>query len=231
VSLIAVNMRRILAEIPDGVDLVVVAKGRSPAEVREVVNEGARIIGENYVQEAVAAQACAGREVAWHFVGHLQSNKVKKAVAMFDMIQTVDSLATAIEISRCAGAGRALPVLIEVNSARERQKSGLLPEQVASVAAAMSALPHIRVMGLMTMGPAFGRAAEIRPYFKATRTVFETLARARLPNVEMKHLSMGMSDSYREAIEEGANMVRLGRVVFGERQPKAAGSPSTGIAN
>jgi pyridoxal phosphate enzyme (YggS family) len=221
VSLIAVNMRRILAEIPDGVDLVVVAKGRSPAEVREVVNEGARFIGENYVQEAVTAQACVGREVAWHFVGHLQRNKVKKAVAMFDLIQTVDSLATAIEINRHAGDGRALPLLIEVNSARERQKSGLLPEEVVPVAAAMSALPNIRVMGLMTMGPALGRAAAILPYFKVTRTVFEEMARARLPNVEMKHLSMGMSDSYREAIEEGANMVRLGRVVFGEGQPNA----------
>ena len=215
-SLIAANLSRVLAEIPAGVDLVVVAKGRSPAEVIEAVKEGARIIGENYVQEAAKAQAQIGRVVSWHFIGHLQSNKVKKAASLFDMIQTVDSLATASEINRHGAAGRVLPVLIEVNSAREPQKSGLFPEQVAAAAAEMSALSNVKVMGLMTMGPAGGGAAEIRTYFTATRRVFEALAQAKLPNVEMKYLSMGMSDSYREAIDEGANMVRLGRAVFGE---------------
>jgi pyridoxal phosphate enzyme (YggS family) len=218
VSLIGANMRKVLAEIPSGVDLVVVAKGRSAAEVLEAVGAGARSIGENYVQEAIRAQEQVGRKrVIWHFIGHLQANKVKKALVLFDMIQTVDSFAAAKEISGHGQVGRELPILIEVNSAREGQKSGLLPEQVAAVAAEMSALPNIRVMGLMTMGPAVDDARQIRPYFSATRRVFEALAQARLPNLEMKYLSMGMSDSYREAIDEGANMVRLGRAVFGER--------------
>ncbi len=216
-SLIAANMRRVLAEIPGGVELVVVAKGRQPVEVMEAVDAGARIIGENYVQEAEKAQEEVGRQVSWHFIGHLQTNKVKKAVALFDLIQTVDSLATAREISRRGEAGKAVQVLIEVNSAREPQKSGLCPEQVESAAAEMSALLDIKIMGLMTIGPAVDHPAEIRPYFSATRRVFEALARAHLPNVEMKYLSMGMSDSYKAAIDEGANMVRLGRAIFGER--------------
>ncbi len=196
---------------------MVAAKGRPPAEVMEAVNEGARIIGENYVQDAVRAQGQVGRRgVNWHFIGHLQTNKVKKAVALFDMIQTIDSLAMAREVNGHGEPGRPLPVLIEVNSAREGQKSGLFPEQVVSAAAEMSALPNIKVMGLMTMGPAVGQPGEMRRYFSATRRVFEELRQARLPNLEMKYLSMGMSDSYREAIDEGANVVRLGRAVFGE---------------
>jgi pyridoxal phosphate enzyme (YggS family) len=217
VSLIAANMRDVLAGIPMGVDLVVVAKGRRPDEVAEAVKEGASIIGENYVQEAAKAQQEVGRGVAWHFIGHLQTNKVKKAVALFDMIQTVDSLAAAQEMSRCRVGARALPVLVEVNSAGEPQKFGVFPEQVAAIVAEMAVLAGIRIMGLMTMGRAVGIPAESRPYFRTTRKVFETLARARLPNVDMKYLSMGMSDSYREAIDEGANMVRLGRASFGER--------------
>ncbi len=217
-GVIAANMRRILAEIPSGVKLVVVAKGRQPSEVVEAINEGASIIGENYVQEAEEAQRKVGCRVEWHFIGHLQNNKVKKATDMFDLIQTVDSMETAREIDRrCSRAGKLLPVLIEVNSAREPQKTGLKPEDVEGTVAEMSVLHNIKISGLMTMGPDRARSEELCPYFKATRALFESLASRGGPGIEMKYLSMGMSSSYKIAIDEGANMVRLGRAIFGER--------------
>jgi pyridoxal phosphate enzyme (YggS family) len=212
-------MKKVLAEIPADVSLVVVAKGRQPAEVVEAISEGALIIGENYVQEAEEAQKQVGRrQIQWHFIGHLQSNKARKAVGMFDMIQTVDSVQMAEEIDRlCAQAGKVLPVLIEVNSGREPQKSGLMPEAVEAGVADISALLNIRILGLMTMGPSRPDAVGLAPYFKQTRRLFESLGRAATPHVEMKYLSMGMSDSYKVAIAEGATMVRLGRAIFGER--------------
>jgi PLP dependent protein len=218
VSLIASNMRRILAVIPDGVQVVVVAKGRQQAEIIEAVEAGATIIGENYVQEAEKAQERVGLRVQWHFIGHLQSNKAKKAVSLFDLIQTVDSVSLAREINRRASdRGRRLPVLLEVNCGREPAKSGLLAEEVESALVEVSTLPYLRVAGLMTMGPALSDPEELRPYFRETRRLFERLRRRQLPGVEMTHLSMGMSDSFRIAIDEGANMVRLGRAIFGER--------------
>ncbi len=216
--MIAANMRRILAEIPSGVKLVVVAKGRQPAEVVEAVNEGASVIGENYVQEADEIQRKIGCSVQWHFIGHLQRNKIKKATELFDMVQTVDSVETAREIDRrCSAAGKVLPVLVEVNSGREPQKSGLNPEAVDGAITEMVVLHNIRICGLMTMGPDLIRAEELVPYFRTTRMLFDSLARRGGPNVEMKYLSMGMSTSYQVAISEGANMVRLGRAIFGDR--------------
>ena len=216
--MIAANMRRILAEIPSGVKLVVVAKGRQPAEVVEAVNEGASVIGENYVQEADEIQRKIGCSVQWHFIGHLQRNKIKRATELFDMVQTVDSGETAREIDRrCSRAGKVLPVLIEVNSGREPQKSGLNPEAVDGAITEMVVLHNIRICGLMTMGPDLTRAEELAPYFRTTRMLFDSLARRGGPNVEMKYLSMGMSTSYQVAISEGANMVRLGRAIFGDR--------------
>ena len=217
-SQIATNTKKVLAELPRGVELVVVAKGRQPAEVVEAVEAGAGIIGENYVQEAEKALEVLGCRVQWHFVGHLQKNKIKKAVGLFDMIQTVDSLETAREIDlRCAQAGKVLPALIEVNIGREEQKSGVLPEMVEAAVGDISTLHNINVVGLMTMGPALNDPADLRPYFRKTRQLFESLVRSELSNLNMKYLSMGMSDSYRLAIDEGANMVRLGRAIFGER--------------
>jgi pyridoxal phosphate enzyme (YggS family) len=219
VSLIASNMRRILAVVPDGVHVVVVAKGRQQAEIIEAVEAGATIIGENYVQEAEQAQERVGLRVQWHFVGHLQSNKAKKAVSIFDLIQTVDSVSLAREINRRASdRGGQVPVLLEVNSGREPAKSGLVAEEVESALSEISTLPHLKVAGLMTMGPALSDPEELRPYFRETRKLFERLCRCQLPGVEMTHLSMGMSDSFRIAIDEGANMVRLGRAIFGERE-------------
>ncbi len=212
------NVRRILSELPNGVQLVAAAKTRSPEEVRRAVEAGVRIIGENYVQEADSAYQVVGNKAEWHFFGHLQKNKVKKAAGIFDMIETVDSVEIATEIDkRCAQVGKIMPVLIEINSGREKQKSGVLPEDAEQLVREISGLSSIKIMGLMTMGPLFGDPESSRPYFVATRGIFEKLKKLDLPNVEMKYLSMGMTNSYHIALEEGANMVRLGSKIFGER--------------
>jgi len=215
---IAENIGRILNELPDGVELLAASKARQPCEILEAIAAGARIIGENYVQEAEKARVAIGGGVQWHFIGRLQKNKVGKAIALFDMIETVDSFELAAEIDkRCAISGRVMPVLIEINSGRESQKAGVFPEDAESLVACISAFKNIRIMGLMTMGPPADRPEDVRPAFAATRRAFERIRALGLPGVEMIYLSMGMSDSYRVAIEEGANIVRIGREIFGKR--------------
>lgn len=215
---IAANVKRILETLPPGVILVAAAKTRTPEEVEEALRVGVTRVGHNYVQEAERMIPAIKEKVRWHMIGHLQKNKVKKAVGLFDMIETVDSwpLAELID-QRCAEIGRIMPVLVEINIGREASKTGILPEKVDDLVRRMSDLQHIRVQGLMTMGPRFGDPEDARPYFQATKEAFDRLAKANLPNVEMRYLSMGMSNSYQVAIEEGANMVRLGTVLFGER--------------
>jgi pyridoxal phosphate enzyme (YggS family) len=209
------NVQKLLSELPEGVELVVAAKSRTAKEVLEVVAAGVKIIGENYVQEAERNYSVVENKAKWHFIGSLQKNKVKKAVVIFDMIQTVDSVEIAREIDkRCARLGKVMPVLVEINSGREKQKSGVLPEDAEDLIKAISGLPNIRVMGLMTMGPRFGDPEESRPYFIVTREIFERIKKLGLPNVEMRYLSMGMTNSYAVALEEGANMVRIGTKVF-----------------
>ena len=198
--------------------MVAAAKTREPAEVLEAVEAGIKIIGENYVQEAERAYELAGTRARWHFIGHLQRNKVKRAVSIFDMIETVDSAQIAKEIDkRCSQMGKVMPVLIEINSGRERQKSGVLPEDTERLVREISSLRNIRVEGLMTMGPRFGDPEDSRPYFTETKRVFEKIKGLNLPNVQMKYLSMGMTNSYQVALEEGANIVRIGSKLFGER--------------
>ncbi len=215
------NVRNLLAELPEHVALVAAAKSRTPEEILEAVAAGVKIIGENYIQEAQAAFAIIGRRAQWHFIGHLQKNKVKRAVEIFDLVETVDSLETAKEIDkRCAERGKSMPILVEVNSGRELQKFGLLPENVASLIRELSRFRHISVEGLMTMGPASGNPEEARPYFRETKKIYSEIKALGLERVSMNWLSMGMSHSYRVAIEEGANMVRIGTKIFGSRTVK-----------
>ncbi len=216
--MIEANIKALLAELPPHVALVAAAKSRTPDEVLEAVRAGVKIIGENYVQEALAASTVVGRNVEWHFIGHLQRNKVKKAVNIFDLIETVDSLDIGQEISkRSAAREKVMPILVEINSGREPQKFGVMPEEAEDLVKELSRLPGIKVQGLMTMGPEFGEPEAARPYFRLTREIFKELKSLAFPGVEMKWLSMGMSHSYRVAIEEGANMVRLGTKIFGPR--------------
>jgi len=215
---ITANVTQLLAELPEGVTLVAAAKTRSPAEIMEAVEAGVKIIGENYLQEAERAYEEVGDRVQWHFIGHLQRNKVAKAVGLFDMIETVDTIALAREIDRrCALIDRVMPVLIEVNSGREPQKAGVYPEAVEPLVQEILILPNIMVEGLMTMGPEVGDPGDARTHFIETRRLFVYLKKLDLPGVFMKYLSMGMTDSYRVAIEEGANIVRIGSRIFGER--------------
>jgi hypothetical protein len=212
------NVSQLLSELPPGVHLVAAAKTRTAEEILEAIEAGVKIIGENYVQEAERAYQVIGKKAEWHFIGHLQKNKVKKAVRIFDMIETIDSVELAREIDkRCAQIGKIMPVLIEVNSGREKQKSGVLPEDTEKLAREISTCPNLRLMGLMTMGPRFGNPEDSRPYFVETRKLFEKIKKLNLPNTEMKYLSMGMTNSYKIALEEGANMVRIGSKIFGER--------------
>lgn len=215
---IADNVRELLAELPTGVTLVAAAKTRTHQEILEAIESGIGTIGENYVQEALAAREAIGSCVKWHFIGRLQKNKVKKTIEIFDMIETVDSLGIAAEIDkRCKTAGKIMPVLIEINSGRESLKAGVYPEAAESLVKDISQLGNVRVMGLMTMGPVSGTPEDSRPYFAETKATLDAIAKLEIPGVEMRYLSMGMTDSYRIAVQEGANIVRIGSRIFGER--------------
>jgi pyridoxal phosphate enzyme (YggS family) len=215
---VASNVKAILAELPPGVELVAAAKTRSAAEILEAVDAGVRIIGENYVQEAADVFPAVGRRARWHLIGHLQTNKAKKAVEIFDIVETVDTVALGREIDkRAAAAGKTMDVFVEVNSGREPQKAGVLPEDAEALVRSLAALPRLRLLGLMTMGPFEGNPEDSRPYFEETRRVFDALKSLAIPGVEMRHLSMGMSHSWRVAVEEGANIVRIGTAIFGPR--------------
>lgn len=213
------NARRILEELPPYVTLLAATKGRSPEEVEEVISAGVRVIGENYVQEAERKREAVRGEAEWHMIGRLQRNKVKKAVRIFDVIQTVDSFRLAREIDRRAkDAGKVMPVMIEVNTGREPQKGGVMPEDAINLVREISSLKNLEVTGLMTMGPYVENPEDIRPYFRLAREIFERIRSLDLPNVDMRYLSMGMSSTYRVAVEEGANMVRIGTAIFVPRE-------------
>ena len=217
------NVGAVLQELPPYVQLVAAAKSRTPEEVREAVDAGVKIIGENYVQEAAAARAVVGRAAKWHFIGHLQTNKVRRAVEIFDLIETVDSLKLGQELDkRCREQGKIMPVFIEINSGREPQKSGVWPEDAEGLIGELARLPGLKVEGLMTMGPETGDAEDSRPFFRLTKEIFDRLNNLAIPGVTLVSLSMGMSHSYRLAVEEGANMVRLGTAIFGPRRDKFA---------
>ena len=213
------NMKKILAELPEGVQLVGAAKTRTPQEILEAVDAGLEIIGENYVQEAEKAFQVVGGRAKWHMIGHLQSNKAKKAVMVFDMIETVDSIKLARAIDKaCEKIDKVMLVLMEINSGEESQKTGVMPENAISLAKDLSGLKNVRLMGLMTMGPFAGDPEDSRPYFQKTKKLFDEIREIGLSGVEMRYLSMGMSNSYKVALAEGANLVRIGTKLFGERK-------------
>ncbi len=212
------NVRAILKELPEEIVLVAATKTRSAEEIQEAVEAGIRVIGENYVQEAGLKFQTLGKRVKWHMLGHLQRNKADKALEIFDCIETVDNVRLAKEINRVAGKKNSIfPVLLEINSGREAQKSGVLPENAAQLLYNISRLQNMRVEGLMTMGPLVDTPEDIRPYLRLTKELFETLKGQNLPNTELKYLSMGMSGTWRIAVEEGANVIRIGTEIFGKR--------------
>ena len=217
-STIQDNVRQILSQIPDGVAVVAAAKTRNADEILQAIDGGIRHIGENYLQESRDVIQEIGDKASWHFIGHIQKNKVKYIVPIFDMIETVDSIDLAEMIDKQAAKfGKIMPVLIEINCAEEPQKAGIIPADATALMEKISELKNIRVQGLMTMGPFPDDPEGLRPYFRKTRALFDQLTDKKIENVEMKHLSMGMSDSYLIAIDEGATLVRIGTKIFGER--------------
>jgi pyridoxal phosphate enzyme (YggS family) len=212
------NVLMILSEIPPSVIVVAAAKAKTALEVREALDAGITAVGENYLQESREVIGAIGNLATWHFIGHVQKNKVKHVVPLFDMIETVDSKELAVLIDQQAlKYGKIMPVLIEVNIAHEETKHGAMPEDVAGLIKEIGSLPNLKVNGLMTMGPFLEDPAGLRPYFRQTKALFDEIKTLMIPNVQMEHLSMGMSDSYHIAIEEGATMVRIGTKIFGPR--------------
>ncbi|MFH2027881.1 MAG: YggS family pyridoxal phosphate-dependent enzyme [Nanoarchaeota archaeon] len=213
------NLKEIKKSIPNDVNLVAATKTRSIKEIEEVIDSGIKIIGENYIQEAEEKYQKLRGRVKFHCIGHLQTNKVKQAIKIFDMIETVDSLRLAKEIDKRSKAiDKVMPILIEINSGKEPNKDGMMPEQAIYIIKEISKLPNIQIKGLMTMAPFSDDPEDLRPYFKLTKQLFDKIKKQNIPNVDMDLLSMGMSDSYKISIEEGSNMVRIGTKIFGKRK-------------
>lgn len=218
ISEIQRKVQAILATVPEDVQVLAAVKTRTIDEVKGAYDAGLRLFGHNYVQEAEAMVLGEEIPVEWHMIGHLQRNKARQAVELFGMIESLDSLRLAKELEkRCAQQGKVMPVLIEINSGREENKTGVFPENVSALVAYLNTCQYLRLSGLMTMGPLTGDPERARPFYQETRRIFEEIARMKLPNVAMSVLSMGMSNSYRVALDEGATLIRLGTVLFGPR--------------
>ncbi len=201
---------------PGEIRLVAVSKTVEPARIREAIDAGASILGENYVQEAQKKIEELGRTVVWHFIGHLQSNKARHAIRLFDMIHSLDNIPLAEELNRRAEqADRVINVLIEVNLSGEGTKFGTDEGKVSNLAERILQLKHLSLGGLMTMPPYFDSPEMSRPYYVKLRELKERLAKGGVP---MKELSMGMSNDLEIAIEEGATYVRVGTAIFGSRK-------------
>ena len=199
--------------------LMAVTKTVDDDRIIDAIRTGVEIIGENYVQEAKRKIEKLGKTGEWHLIGRLQTNKAKYAVHLFDMIHSVDRLELAVELDRRArAAGRVLPVLIEVNVSGEESKSGVPHDAALDLVRVVAPLEHLSVRGLMTMPPWSDDPEESRPYFRVLRDLRDKIVGAAVPRVEMRELSMGMTDDYAVAIEEGATIVRIGRGIFGERK-------------
>ena len=195
---------------PGEVTVVAVTKGLAAQTIEAAIEAGIRHIGENRVQEAREKKACLSKMQicpTWHMVGHLQTNKVKTAVEIFDIIHSIDSLRLAEALS--CRTRNTIPVLLQVNISREEQKSGFPEAEVPKAVEKIALLPRLEVKGLMTIAPLVRDPEEVRPIFRRLRELGDSL--------RMKHLSMGMSDDFEVAVEEGATMVRIGRAIFGKR--------------
>jgi len=204
---------------PETVRLVAVSKTVPADRVREAVASGVLLLGENYIQEAQdkisRLSDCA---VSWHFIGHLQTNKAKYAVKLFDLIHTVDSFKLAAELDKQARKiAKIQDILIQVNIGEEASKSGASADEVQKLVKEISQLKNLSVKGLMTIPPFYDEPEKVRPYFTATRELRDRIKAAAIANIAMDELSMGMTGDFEAAIEEGATLVRIGTAIFGER--------------
>ena len=204
---------------PSDIRLVAVAKTWPADAVAAAAAAGVTEIGENYIQEAREKyELLRQTPLTWHFIGHLQTNKAKYAARMFDLIHTVDSWRLALELDRCSRKlERIQAVLIQVNVAGEKTKSGVPPEKALPLARELAALECVQVQGLMTMPPYFNEPQRVRPFFAELRRLRDRIREQALPNVRMHELSMGMTGDFEAAIAEGATLLRIGTAIFGER--------------
>lgn len=205
---------------PESVRLVAVSKTVEAERVAEAIAAGVTILGENYIQEAQKkVNALYDRPVQWHFIGHLQSNKAKYAVRLFDLIHSVDSLKLAVALDKAARKiDKCQKVLIQVNISQEESKSGVAETEVIDLAKQVARLDNLRLKGLMTLPPFFDAPERARPFFRQLAGLRDRIAARRLPGVSMEELSMGMTGDFEVAIEEGATLVRIGTAIFGERR-------------
>ena len=212
---VAENFRAIKSKLNDKIILVAVTKNHGVELMREAIDAGAKNIGENRVQEASEKFQTLNREVTRHLIGHLQTNKAKQAVKLFDLIESVDSQHLAAAIDKAAAQiGKVQDILIQVNLARETQKSGVLLEDLNALISFVDGLKNLRLRGLMMIAPNFPDVEQCRPLFAQMRKLFDELKTSR---ANFDFLSMGMTHDYKIAVEEGANVVRLGTAIFGER--------------
>lgn len=203
---------------PSMVKILGATKTVEPERIRWALEAGISLFGENYIQEARKKIEAVGPGPKWHFIGHLQRNKAKYAVKLFDMIETVDNAELAEELNRKAEkVGRKVDVLIQVNVSGEETKSGVNPEGLFKLVEKLASLPNLRLKGLMTMPPYFEDPEEARPFFITLAQLREEVKRKGIENIEMEELSMGMSNDFEVAVEEGATIVRLGTAIFGPR--------------
>ncbi len=225
---IAENLQKIHASIksaalkagrnPADIRLVAVSKTKPASAVSEAARAGQMLFGENYVQELLAKAEQLTEPVEWHFIGSLQSNKVKYITGLVTMIHSVDKLSLAAEIEKQWGKlGKTCDILVEVNVSGEQTKGGTATAEAVQLVRNMAQLPHLRIKGLMTMPPFFDEPDLARPYFRELRELASTIAAERIPNVDMRELSMGMSGDFEVAIEEGATLIRVGSAIFGYR--------------
>jgi PLP dependent protein len=204
---------------PASVKLVVVTKTVDAGRVREAVTAGAKILGENRVQEARDKVEQLGLVAHWHLIGRLQTNKAKYAVKLFDVIHSVDSLSLAVELDRqAAKIGKVQDVLMEVSIAGEAAKAGVSISETAKLVQEAGRLRNISIKGLMAVPPYSEDPEDSRPYFQTLRELAERIRQENIPGISMQELSMGMSGDYTVAVEEGATMVRVGSAIFGERK-------------
>ena len=215
----AAKQRRTTVPKDAAVTLVAVTKNHYVAAMREAIAAGATNVGENRVQEAKGKFAEIGNSVTWHLIGHLQTNKVRQAVKFSDLIHSVDSLHLAEAISsEAARIDKVQDILVQVNLAKEDSKSGVYREDLQEVLQAVTKLPNLRLRGLMCMAPNYDDVEKCRPLFREMYKIYQQIKEMGLPASNIDMLSMGMTHDYEIAVEEGANVVRVGTAIFGPRQ-------------
>jgi hypothetical protein len=204
---------------PYSIKLMAVTKTVPPERILKAIEAGVTLLGENYVQEAKDKIALIGDSARWHMIGHLQTNKAKYAVKLFDCIHSVDRLELAQELDRRARPGGSkINILVEVNVSGEQTKNGVPALEAMDLIQRLSHLDNLAVHGLMTMAPYADNPENSRPYFKALRNLRNDILRTGIIGIRMEELSMGMTDDFEVAIEEGSTIIRVGRAIFGERQ-------------